>query len=301
MDCLATNTRERGQIKKDCLKMIIQDNHTIEIFKNQLPVKPYCSNNLQSGLSIRNKNRALEMLYLQANQPAIQTCLLFDLDEGNAFYKFDEVGLPVPTFITKSPDSGRCHYGYMLKAGVCKTQHAKLKPLKYAAAVEAGIAGKLASDRGYAGLITKNPLHSHWSPYWSGADLYELDYLADFVELETPKKAKKSENYGLGRNVNLFEDLRTYAYRRVLKFKKDSTYEAWERDVLNVAEGLNTHCNALNPLQYNEIKATARSVSRWTWKHFDSATFSEIQTNRAKRPRKTSAKNKIDNVLELFK
>ncbi|MEZ7195029.1 primase C-terminal domain-containing protein, partial [Escherichia coli] len=71
--------------------------------------------------------------------------------------------------------------------------------------------------------------------------------------------------------------------------------------VLNVAEGLNTHCNALNPLQYNEIKATARSVSRWTWKHFDSATFSEIQTNRAKRPRKTSAKNKIDNVLELFK
>ncbi|HGB2870764.1 TPA: replication initiation protein, partial [Salmonella enterica subsp. enterica serovar Saintpaul] len=90
-------------------------------------------------------------------------------DEDNAFYKFDEVGLPVPTFITKSPDNGRCHYGYMLKAGVCKTQHAKLKPLKYAAAVEAGIAGKLASDRGYAGLITKNPLHSHWSPYWSGA------------------------------------------------------------------------------------------------------------------------------------
>lgn len=241
------------------------------------------------------------MLYLQANQPAIQTCLLFDLDEDNAFYKFDEVGLPVPTFITKSPDSGRCHYGYMLKAGVCKTQHAKLKPLKYAAAVEAGLAGKLASDRGYAGLITKNPLHSHWSPYWSGADLYELDYLADFVELETPKKAKKSENYGLGRNVNLFEDLRTYAYRRVLKFKKDSTYEAWERDILSIAEGLNNHCNALNPLQYNEIKATARSVSRWTWKHFDSATFSEIQTNRAKRPRKTSAKNKIDNVLELFK
>ncbi|XJB66395.1 hypothetical protein AB2G02_26085 (plasmid) [Escherichia coli] len=63
---------------------------------------------------------------------------------------------------------------------------------------------------GIAGLIAKNPLHSHWSPYWSGADLYELDYLADFVELETPKKAKKSENCGLGRNVSLFEDLRTY-------------------------------------------------------------------------------------------
>ena len=82
-----------------------------------------------------------------------------------------------------------------------------------------------------------------------------------------------------------------------MKFKKDSTYEAWERDVLSIAEGLNNHCNALNPLQYNEIKATARSVSRWTWKHFDSATFSEIQTNRAKRPRKTSAKNEMLEIL----
>lgn len=35
--------------------MIIQDNYTIEIFKNQLPVKPYCSNNLENGLSIRTK------------------------------------------------------------------------------------------------------------------------------------------------------------------------------------------------------------------------------------------------------
>lgn len=281
--------------------MIIQDNDTIETFKNQLPVKPYCSNDLESGLIIRNKNKALEMLYLQANQPSIQTCLLFDLDEDNAFYKFEDVGLPIPTFITKCPASGRCHYGYMLKAGVCKTQHARLKPLKYAAAVESGIASKLASDYGYSGLITKNPLHEHWSPYWSGADLYELDYLADFVELKAPKKVEKVKGYGLGRNVNLFDDLRAYAYRSVLKFKSKSTYDAWEADLLRVAQGLNSHCNALNPLQYNEIKATARSVSKWTWKNFDSETFSNIQSNRAKKSRKTSAKNKIENVLELLK
>ncbi|XJB66371.1 hypothetical protein AB2G02_25970 (plasmid) [Escherichia coli] len=89
--------------------------------------------------------------------------------------------------------------------------------------------------------------------------------------------------------------------RRVLKFKKDSTYEAWERDVLSIAEGLNNHCNALNPLQYNEIKATARSVSRWTWKHFDSATFSDIQSNRGKRnlgkTKSTSAKNEMLEIL----
>ena len=43
----------------------------------------------------------------------------------------------------------------MLKAGVCKTQQARLKPLKHAAAVEMAMAKKLKADLGFAGLITK--------------------------------------------------------------------------------------------------------------------------------------------------
>ena len=278
--------------------MIIQEEHNIDFFKNQMPNKPYCTNNLDMGLSIRNKAKALEMLYLQANQPAIQTCLLFDLDKKNSFYTFEKVGLPIPHFITKTPKTGRCHYGYMLKAGVCKTQQARLKPLKYAAAVEMAMAKKLKADLGFAGLITKNPLNDHWSPFWSGADLYDLDYLADFVDLEKPQiQEKKSEAYGLGRNVNLFEDLRQYAYRTVLNFKKISTFEKFENELLLKAQGLNNFCNPQNPLQYKEIKATVRSVARWTWKNFDSHTFSQIQSNRAKKPRKTNVKNEMLDIL----
>lgn len=283
--------------------MIIQEEHNIDFFINQLPKKPYCSNNLDSGLSIRNKAKALEMLYLQANQPAIQTCLLFDLDQKNAFYQFEDVGLPVPHFITKTPSSGRCHYGYMLKAGVCKTQQARLKPLKYAAAVELGMAKKLNADLGFAGLITKNPLNKHWSPYWSGADLYDLDYLSDFVELDKTPKKIETHSYGLGRNVNLFDDLRTYAYRNVLNFKNNSTYNKYESDLLLKAQCLNQYCNAINPLDFKEIKATARSIARWTWKHFDNATFSVIQAQRAKKKAaKTNSrtKDKIDNVLNAM-
>ncbi|WP_205466192.1 replication initiation protein, partial [Klebsiella pneumoniae] len=80
---------------------------------------------------------------------------LFDLDKKNSFYTFEQVGLPIPHFITKTPKTGRCHYGYMLKAEVCKTQQARLKPLKYAAAVEMAMAKKLKADLGFAGLITK--------------------------------------------------------------------------------------------------------------------------------------------------
>ena len=278
--------------------MIIQEEHNIDFFKNQMPNKPYCTNNLDMGLSIRNKAKALEMLYLQANQPAIQTCLLFDLDKKNSFYTFEQVGLPIPHFITKTPKTGRCHYGYMLKAGVCKTQQARLKPLKYAAAVEMAMAKKLKADLGFAGLITKNPLNDHWSPFWSGADLYDLDYLADFVDLEKPQiQEKKSEAYGLGRNVNLFEDLRQYAYRTVLNFKKISTFEKFENELLLKAQGLNTFCNPLNPLQYKELKATARSIDRWTWKNFDSNTFSLIQSSRGA---KNKNKPKKSNVKEML-
>ena len=259
------------------------NNDNRQNFISQMPVKPYCSDNLSNGLRIRKKEKALEMLYIQANQPAIQTCLLFDLDEENCFYKFEDVGLPVPHFITKSPNSGRCHYGYILKNGVCKTQQAKLKPLRYASAVENSIVNRLGSDPNYMGLITKNPLNSHWSPWWSGADLYDLDYLADFVDLNQSKNSGKAENYGLGRNVNLFDDLRTWSYKRVLGFKSSSSFDCWMKEVERQAINLNAVCNQQNPLPFSEIKAIARSVGKWTWKNFDVAKFSEIQSARGKR------------------
>lgn len=265
-------------------------------FISQMPYKPYCSNDLTSGLTIRKREKALEMLYIQANQPTIQTCLLFDIDKENSFYTFEDAGLPVPQFITKSPDSGRCHYGYILRSGVCKTQQARLKPLKYAAAVENGIAEALGSDRAYVGLVTKNPLNSHWSPYWSGAKLYDLDYLADCVDLTVLKQATKAENYGLGRNVNLFEDLRHYAYKHVLNFKKSGSFELFLNEVERQGINLNAVCNVSNLLPFSEVKATVKSICRWTWKNFDSATFSAIQSQRAKK-KSIKTKNKTKDLI----
>ena len=77
------------------------NNDNQQNFVSQMPVKPYCSDDLSTGLRIRKKEKALEMLYIQANQPAIQTCLLFDLDDDNCFYKFEDVGLRWP--ISKPP------------------------------------------------------------------------------------------------------------------------------------------------------------------------------------------------------
>lgn len=280
------------------------NNDNQQNFVSQMPVKPYCSDDLSTGLRIRKKEKALEMLYIQANQPAIQTCLLFDLDDDNCFYKFEDVGLPVPHFITKSPNSGRCHYGYILQNGVCKTQQARLKPLRYAAAIENGMADKLESDPGYVGLITKNPLNPHWSPYWSGADLYDLDYLADFVDLNAPNpKEKRGLEYGLGRNVNLFDDLRLYAYRHVLEFKDSSSFDSWMREIENQAINLNTLCNPKNLLPFGEVKATARSIGKWTWKNFSRSAFSSVQAHRGRMNggKKKNNYKKQSNIEEMIR
>jgi len=288
--------------------MILQKQNNIEHFKSQLPHKPYCTNDLNSGLFIRHKEKALEKLYIQANNPAIQHSLLFDIDIENGFYTFEEAGLPVPHFITKSPESGKVHYGYILKTGVCKTQQAKIKPLKYASAVETAMCQALNADPNFVGLITKNPLNDHWSPFWSGADLYDLDFLADNLNLNTKPKTQKPLNYGLGRNANLFDDLRTYAYRNVLNFKNNSNYDKWFIEIERIAIGLNTFSNPNNPLPIREITATARSVAKWTWKNFDNATFSSIQSSRgsknttqsqSKKGRK-KAQSKVSAMLDFI-
>lgn len=277
---------------------MVNDNQ--RTFVSQLPQRPYCADEM-GYTKIRNKEKALKMLYLQANQPAIQTCMLFDIDEQDCFYKFEDANLPVPHFITKSPGSGRCHYGYILKSGVCKTQQARQAPLRYAAAIESAMSRKLNADPAFAGLLTKNPLNPHWSPFWSNTEPYDLDYLADFVDLTSPNTgtSTRRENYGLGRNVNLFDDLRTYAYKHVLNYKNNKNADAWESEIERQAINLNAVCNPANPLDYKEVKATARSVARWTWKNFTNAIFSEIQSARGKK-NKGKKQSNIKDMLEFL-
>ena len=119
-----------------------------------------------------------------------------------------------------------------------------------------------------------------------------MDFLADNLNLKTKPKTQKPLNYGLGRNVNLFDDLRTYAYKNVLKFKNNSNYDKWFIEIEKIAIGLNTFSNPNNPLPIREIIATARSVAKWTWKNFDNDTFSIIQSSRGSKNTKQAQSKK---------
>lgn len=263
-----------------------------EILKSQIPLKPYASNDLDFGLTIQNKNKALDMLYLQVNHPLYLHTLVFDIDKENCFYEYENAHLPTPSFITKSPDSGRCHYGYMLNAPITSGEKSRQKPVKFARALYYNMANRLGADLSYAGLITKNPYSSHWSPFWSGVELYELNDLADcFDELNKPEKR---ENTGLafGRNVEMFDTIRIWAYKNVLKYKNESTFEKFFNELLLKCQMHNSYLNTNDLLPYNEIKSTSKSIAKWCWNNFDNEEFSKIQSNRGKKNKGVAKKAK---------
>ncbi|MFL9598634.1 replication initiation protein, partial [Aeromonas veronii] len=89
---------------------------------------------------------------------------------------------------------------------------------RYLAAIEHVLANRMGADIGYAGLITKNPVHGDWWTIWHHSEVFSLDYLAEFcpdAELAAYSRRSRKEVGGLGRNVTVFDNVREWAYSAV--------------------------------------------------------------------------------------
>ena len=236
-------------------------------FYEKLPKKPYCSDDLGHGVIIRPKSTAIQKQYIQHNPPCLITSLVFDIDRSDAYFAWFDAGLPPPTWIAKNRQNNHAHVGYMLATPVCTTHRARQNVIEYLAKIEQAYSLALGADRGYTGLITKNPCHGAWENHIFGVEPYELNYLADFVELQELKTDLK-EVSGLGRNCMMFDTVRFWAYKAIRVFISGS-YDGWHREVLNVA--VNANGAFLEPLPYSEVKATAKSVSCWVWRNHGKA------------------------------
>lgn len=173
-------------------------------FYEKLPKKPYCSDDLGRGVIIRPKRTAIQKPYIQHNPPCLVSSLVFDIDRQDAYFAWSDANLPTPTWIAKNRQNGHAHIGYMLLAPVCTTHRAKQNVIQYLAKIEQAYSLALGADRGYTGLITKNPCHGTWENHTFGVQPYDLNYLADFVELQELKTDLK-EVSGLGRNCMMFD------------------------------------------------------------------------------------------------
>lgn len=245
----------------------------------RLPRRAYCTDNPKHGLIIRGREVASTKSHLQLNPSALRHWLLFDIDAPVAALAWERANLPPPNWIAVNPDNSHAHCGYLLEVPVVTSPAGHDKPLRYAAAIENAYRLKLQADPGYAGLICKNPLHERWRNWFLHDHAYSLDELTEWVSLAKPARATE-ENVGLGRNITLFDTLRSWAYSMVLIYKSaNATPDLWFRALLHEAEGINSRFPTLLP--YPEVRSLAKSVAKWTWRVFTQHAFSEIQRVRA--------------------
>ncbi|SYU79046.1 plasmid replication protein [Klebsiella pneumoniae] len=165
-----------------------------------------------------------------------------------------------------------------------------MKPLRYAAAVENALRKKLEADAGYSGLICKNPNHGHWKIAVWQPELYTLDWLADFLDLNAANDKEIVADYGLGRNCTLFDKTRKWAYRAIRQGWPE--YEQWLQACYERASAYNLQF--ASPLDEKEVGAIAKSIAKWTSIKFDEDKFveyvrathtPEIQSVRGKKSR----------------
>jgi hypothetical protein len=243
----------------------------LNLFRDHLPAKPYCTDDLAAGLRVLPLKTALGKSYIQQNGPGMVWIMAFDVDRPIVDPKtwspvWEDADLQPPNVAVQTPSSGRGHLLYYLAAGVCTTSAARLKPMEYLAAIERAYTVALGADRGYAKLVTKNPFSDRWRVWEIHGNPYTLDELAGWVDL-TPHRPPldASQAYGTGRNVTLFHETRFWAYSAIRDYWTPNGLPQWQEAVLWRLEALNAQFQ--NPLPHSEIKATAKSISRWTWRH----------------------------------
>ena len=155
----------------------------LQYFEENLPLRPYHTDDLAFGLRISGKGRALLARYIQQNQPHAQFWLVFDVDREGAAIDWSDRNAPAPNITVKNPVNGHAHLLYALNIAVRTAPDASVKALKYAAAVERSLCEKLCADVNYSGLICKNPFHLEWLVMEWREEAYTLDELADYLDL----------------------------------------------------------------------------------------------------------------------
>ena len=106
----------------------------------------------------------------------------------------------------------------------------------------------------------------------------------------------------MGRNVNLFNRLRFWSYKAIRQGWPNA--DQWDIAVLDRAVGYNAagyhdEETQRSPLPYSEVRNTAKSVSKWTYKHFSQRGFSELQAARGARKGKKRRDELMPQVLKM--
>ena len=235
-----------------------------------LPLWPYAADELIHGVYRMSRGAALQRRYIEANPASMSNLLVVDVDHGDAAARaMWHRHRWLPNLVVNNPGNGYAHIIYAVREAITRTEYARRKPLAYAAAVVEGLRRSLDGDKGYSGLMTKNPLHQDWEPWVLTDHLYDLDELAGhlgergFMPPPSWRRTRRANPIGLGRNCYIFETARTWAYRHIAQCAdRTPAASAWLLDTItNDVHALNAEFS--EPLPVAEATGIARSIHRW--------------------------------------
>jgi hypothetical protein len=200
---------------------------------------------------------------------------------AESFHRFEDAGTATPNLIVQNPENLNCHFLYWLKNPIWVKNTGKQAPQAYLNAVKIAMTQQLGADSRYSGLICKNPLSREWRTTELHNRPYSLDDLSKHLDLSQPSieldraKAEKGLANAVinGRNDHLFTTLRLFAYERIGRYFEQipaigssKAAAMWTNAIEKEAIRINTDFSSLLPP--NEVKSTAKSVSRWVWERY---------------------------------
>ena len=224
-------------------------------------------NYTRDGIERKTKRYAVTYKNIQYNPNSMVRAFCYDVDSSNGLHQWSDNNCLPPNWISVNPKNGHAHYGYLISAPVSRTFKSKPKPQLFANAINKGMTVKLGADKAYGGFMTKNPLHECWSTYTLEENAYDLNDLADDVNLIWKATCRSESQSGeLGRNCTLFEQLRQWAYRNVQRHRTYGTKDSFLEATRATADSYNSQFD--EPLSPGEVKSVAKSVATWTYKHY---------------------------------
>ncbi|PPD54933.1 MAG: hypothetical protein CTY12_02170 [Methylotenera sp.] len=248
----------------------LDDTRTIlqKVFTNRLPKRVLASDDPLKGVFEYPKWKALDKRLIQFNHTNLATKLVFDIDTNIRHLEqegFESILLPEPSWVAYNKTAenfGRAHVCYELAAPVALSSLSSAKVIRYLADIEMGLKIRFGEagyncDHSYAGLLCKNPLVPDFYDVVARAKTFELDELAEWA---APLGAKPTRSTGFGRNCDLFENLRHWAYAQ---YKHFCSKEQFIEGTRKQGELMNSAFSP--PLPSNEVKSVSKSIAVWTW------------------------------------
>jgi hypothetical protein len=200
--------------------------------------------------------------WAQANRNGYSFCIPVDLDfiYPEQYYIFEN--FPPPNFFVCNRENHRSHAVYLLEKGLYKNKFTTYKQIRMCESIQWAMVNALGSDKGYSGFAIKDPFNPRYEYVHIHSILFTFDELFRAFRADEYKRPKHFEDVaGLGRNCTLFEKLRHSAYKRWRAMDFTDADAFFSQNFLEAQE-LNAQFNT--PLDYNDIKATVKSITNWT-------------------------------------